>query len=126
MVPRVHAPGGCPHVPATGATRDVAGDETANGSRYVSHQRLGEVMDQHRTVEIPAIQARYDAIIAGKASIERVERIEADVRDLARAVAEHESLLQQMRGMVSLAKVALGSSVLGIIVSVVAIVSAVR
>lgn len=104
----------------------MAGEEPANGERYVTHRRLAEVMDQHRNVEVPALQARIDARIDSRASSERVARIEADVRDAEAAIASHEALLQQMRGMVTLAKFALGTSILGIVVALLAIADAFR
>lgn len=100
--------------------------EPVNGERYVSHRRLAEVMDQHRTVEVPAIQARYDALLDRKAGADRVERVERDVTDLRRDVSNHDDVIQQMRGMVSLARIALGSSILAAIVSLVAIVDAIK
>lgn len=105
---------------------EVPGDEPTNGDRYVTHRRLAEVMDQHRTVEVPAIQARYDARLDRKANVDRVERNERDIMDLRRDVANHDDVIQQMRGMVSLARIALGSSIIAAIVSLVAIVDAIR
>lgn len=124
------APGGSGWPPparaAAPSPREVADGEPANGDRFVTHRRLSEVMDQHRTVEVPALQARIDARIDRKAGIDRVERNERDIVDLRRDVANHDDVIQQMRGMVSLARIALGSSILAAIVSLVAIVDAIK
>ena len=72
------------------------------------------------------MQARFDARLDRKADVERVERNERDIVDLRRDVSNHDDVIQQMRGMVSLARIALGSSILAAIVSLVAIVDAIK
>ncbi len=104
-------------------------DDLENGSRYVSHARLADVMDRHRSEE----QAQHDALAARlsqsidrKARAEDVQRLTADVGSLTTTVNTHDDQWQRMAGMVSLAKVALGTSVVGTIASLVAIVAALR
>lgn len=104
----------------------MTADEPQNGQRYVTHQRLAEVMDQHRNVEVPALRAAVEARIDRRATVERVARLESDVRENERMIATHEALLQQMRGMVTLAKFALGTSILGIVVALLAIADTFR
>lgn len=107
----------------------MAPDELGNGSRYVTHVYLAEVMREHTRDEASAREAmgsRMTASIDRRARAEDLTRTQADVSSLETTVGLHDDRWQQMVGMVSLAKIALGTSVVGTIASLVAIVAALR
>lgn len=93
----------------------MAGEEPANGERYVTHRRLAEVMDQHRNVEVPAILARVEARIDRRAGVDRVERLERDVSANRERIDEHEDVIQQLRGAKSLVYFLIGSNLLAVV-----------
>lgn len=104
-------------------------DEPANGTRYVTHQRLADVMDAHRRDEEQArdsLASRLAASIDRKARAEDVQRLTTDLGAVSATVNTHDDKWQRMDGMVSLAKVALGSSILSGITAIVAIYVALR
>lgn len=102
-------------------------DEQRNGERYVTHQRLADVMDAHRRDEDGARDAmatRLSASIDRKARAEDVQRLATDLGSVTTTVNAHDDQWQRMSGMMALARVAFGSSIISAIASVVAIVAA--
>lgn len=104
-------------------------DEPRNGERYVTHQRLADVMDQHRReedVRREQLADRLSRSIENRALAKDVERIGATVTDQGQLQDVHEARWQRVEGMVSLARIALGSSIISTVAAVVAIVVALR
>ena len=104
-------------------------DEPRNGERYVTHQRLADVMDAHRRDEEQArdgLATRLSASVDRKASAAGVQRLSTDLGAVTAKVDSHDDPWERVAGMVSLAKIALGSSILSAAAAIVAIVAALR
>ena len=91
-----------------------------NGHRYVTHQRLADVLDQHRREEV-ALAQRLAADVGGRVTVAEHQRLVNHVERIETIVGQHDDVLQQQRGARSMLYAIFGSSVLGLIVALAAL-----
>ena len=95
-------------------------EESANGHRYVTHQRLSDVLDQHRREEA-AVAQRLAADTSGRVTVAEHQRLVTQVERIESTVGQHDDVLQQQRGARSMLYAIFGSSVLGLVVALAAL-----
>jgi hypothetical protein len=72
------------------------GDEPSNGARYVTHQRLTDLLEAHRREESEARHSLANRILLDlgtRVTVAEHERLSSEVRDVKTTVARHDDSL---------------------------------